>query len=135
VYTAPITFTATATQQKITLKAIAYADGRDSAVSTANFVIQSGLAKAQTQVATPTFSSAGGVISAPQPVTIASTTPGAAIRYTTDGTTPSSTVGTLYTGTAVTVSTTTLKAIAYLSGMVPSSVASQQWQLAVVPAN
>ena len=135
VYTAPITITATPALQQITLKAIAYAGDRDSPISNANFVIQLGLAKARTQAATPTFSPAGGVYTAPQLVTIASTTPGAAIRYTTDGTTPTPTTGTLYIGTPVTVATTTLNAIAYRSGNVPSSVASQQWQLAVVPAN
>src|SRR3954470_23554088 len=39
-------------------------------------------------VATPTFSPAGGSFSSAQTVTLADTTSGASIRYTTDGSTP-----------------------------------------------
>ena len=43
------------------------------------------------QCATPTFSPAAGTYSSAQTVTISTTTGGATIRYTTDGTTPSET--------------------------------------------
>ena len=48
------------------------------------------------QCATPTFSPAAGTYGSAQSVTITTTTSGATIRYTTNGTTPSSTVGTVY---------------------------------------
>jgi hypothetical protein len=55
-------------------------------------------------------------------VTISTTTSGASIRYTTDGSTPSEVVGTLYSG-AITVSATTIiNAIAYASGFTDSPV-------------
>jgi len=49
-------------------------------------------------VANPGFSPAAGTYTSAQTVTISTTTSGASIRYTTDGSTPSSTVGTLYSG-------------------------------------
>jgi uncharacterized repeat protein (TIGR02543 family) len=64
-------------------------------------------------------------------VTLNSTTSGASIRYTTDGTTPSETAGTLYTTTPVTVgSTATINAIAYASGMADSQVVSAAYTIA-----
>jgi len=79
--------------------------------------------------AMPTFSPTGGVypIGQAQPVTISTTTTGASIRYTTDGTTPSSTVGTLYTGPVSLTSTTTLKAVAYRTDLNDSAVASDTY--------
>src|SRR5258708_2423819 len=77
-----------------------------------------------TPVAAPTFSPAAGTYTSAQSVTISSTTSGAAIRYTTDGSTPTSTTGTVYTSAVSIGSTTTLKAIAYKSGMTDSAVTS-----------
>ena len=57
-------------------------------------------------------------------MTISSTTVGASIRYTTDGSTPTSTTGTVYTTPVSVAATQTLKAIAYLSGYTDSSVSS-----------
>lgn len=74
------------------------------------------------QVAAPTFSPAPGSYTSTQNVSITSTTSGAAIRYTLDGSTPTPTSGTLYTGPVVISSTSILKAIAYASGMTPSSM-------------
>jgi uncharacterized protein (DUF2141 family) len=76
------------------------------------------------QVATPVFSPAPGSYSSTQSVTITTATSGASIRYTTDGSTPSSTTGTLYTGPVSIAATSTLKAIAYKSGLSDSAVAS-----------
>src|SRR5208283_5187974 len=75
-------------------------------------------------VVEPTFSPMPGTYTSAQNVTIASATSGATIRYTTNGTTPSETVGTVYTsGTPVAVtSTETINAIAYKSGMRDSAV-------------
>jgi lysophospholipase L1-like esterase len=74
------------------------------------------------QVAAPTFSPPGGTYSSVQTVTISCATSGASVRYTTDGSTPTPTNGTLYSG-PITVSTTiTLKAIAYKAGYLDSPV-------------
>src|SRR5262249_43172326 len=74
-------------------KAIAYTNGFvDSAVNTAIYLIGS------QGVATPTFSPPAGTYAAAQSVTISSATGGTSIRYTTNGATPSSTNGILYTG-------------------------------------
>jgi len=82
------------------------------------------------QAATPTFSPAAGTYSSTQSVTINTLTSGASIRYTTDGSTPTSSVGTLYHHTPASVSSSlTLKAIAYKSGMTDSAVASAAYTI------
>jgi hypothetical protein len=75
-------------------------------------------------VAAPAFSPPAGSYSATQTVTLSTTTAGASIRYTTDGTAPSETAGTLYGGAITVSATTTLKAIAYETSYTDSSVAS-----------
>jgi hypothetical protein len=75
-------------------------------------------------VATPAFSPVAGTYTSAQTVTISSTTSGASIRYTTDGSTPSATAGNLYSGPLALGSTTTLKAIAYKTGFTNSAVKS-----------
>jgi hypothetical protein len=57
-------------------------------------------------------------------ITISDATTGATIRYTTDGTTPSETNGIIYTAPVNISTTTTLQAIAYMSGFTDSAVAS-----------
>ena len=57
-------------------------------------------------------------------MTISSATSGAAIRYTTNGTVPSSTVGTVYSSPVSISAATTLMAIAYATGLANSSVSS-----------
>ena len=77
-----------------TLQAIAYKSGMtDSSVTSGAYTIQQ-------PVAAPTFNPAAGTYTAAQSVTIGTATSGATIRYTTDGTTPSATVGTLYSAVA-----------------------------------
>lgn len=88
-----------------------------------------GVAAGGGTVVTPTFSPGGGTYASAQSVTISTTTSGASIRYTTDGTTPTSTTGTLYTGPVSVSATTTLKAIAYASGMTDSAVASATYTI------
>ncbi|HWB03485.1 MAG TPA: CotH kinase family protein [Verrucomicrobiales bacterium] len=63
-----------------------------------------------------------GIYSSPQSVTITTTTPDAIIRYTTDGSEPTETTGTLYTGPAPVNATTTLRAIAFKEGMVSTNI-------------
>jgi hypothetical protein len=62
-------------------------------------------------------------------VTLSTTTSGAAIRYTTDGSTPTSTSGTVYSGPVTVSATTTLKAIAYVSGVGSSPVTSAAYTI------
>ncbi len=73
-------------------------------------------------VSAPQFNPAAGTFSTSQSITITSGTSGASIRYTINGTTPTSTTGTLYSGSFSLSSTTTLKAIAYKTGMTDSTV-------------
>ncbi|MFT4112954.1 CotH kinase family protein [Silvibacterium sp.] len=91
-------------------------------------------------VATPVFSLASGTYTTAQTVTITDATSGAAIYYTLDGTTPT-TSSTLYSGAITLTSPVTLNAIAILSGYSASAVASANYDvvipdftLAVTPA-
>ena len=79
--------------------------------------------------ATPTFSPAAGIYSEAQSITISTTTSGAAIRYTTDGSTPTSTTGTVYSGAINVSETTTIKAIAYKDGNNDSQVAEATYTI------
>jgi hypothetical protein len=84
-------------------------------------------------VATPTFSPAGGTFSTAQTVTISDATSGAAIHYTTNGSTPTASSATY--SSALTISaTTTVKAIAVKSGSTDSAVASATFTIGTTPA-
>jgi len=114
-YTGPISVS-----QTTTLKAIGAKSGcLDSDVASAAYTVK---------VATPAFGVAGGTYSTPQTVTISVSTGGAAIYYTTDGSTPT-TASTLYTGPISVSQTTTLKAMAAKSGCLDSDVASATYTL------
>jgi hypothetical protein len=111
-YSGPVGVSTTGT----TFKAYATLSGyTDSAVATATYVLQA---------AAPTFSPAAGTYAVPQSVTLATTTPGAAIHYTTDGTTPTGSSPTSSTPISVTAASTTIKALATRSGFADSAVAS-----------
>jgi len=62
-------------------------------------------------------------------VTISTSTTGDSIRYTTDGSTPSSTVGTLYSGPILVSSSKTIKAIGYMTGSTNSAVGSASYTI------
>jgi hypothetical protein len=81
-------------------------------------------AQAATAVATPTFSPGGGSYASAQSVALASSTSGASIRYTTDGSAPSETAGELYSDPIQVSSNSTLNAIAYRSGLTTSAIGS-----------
>jgi Chitobiase/beta-hexosaminidase C-terminal domain len=87
---------------------------------------------AASTVAAPAFSLQAGAYRGSQTVSLSTATNGASIRYTIDGSTPSSTTGNLYSGTIVVLSTTTIKAIACEDGMNPSRVASATYTIARV---
>lgn len=84
--------------------------------------------------ATPTFDPPAGVFSSPVNVSISSTTPGAQIRYTTNGSEPTET-STLYTAPVAVSATTTIKARAYATGMDPSFVATATYLFPVMISN
>lgn len=104
-----------------TLGAIAK-DAAQNSSATASVTVN--VNNAPVPVATPSFTPNGGNFTTSQSVSLATATSGASIRYTTDGSNPSSTAGTVYSGPFNLTATTTVKAIAYKSGMADSSVAT-----------
>ncbi|MCX6136410.1 MAG: chitobiase/beta-hexosaminidase C-terminal domain-containing protein, partial [Ignavibacteriales bacterium] len=74
------------------------------------------------QLAVPTYSPGSGLYANTQVVTITSSTRGATIRFTTDGSAPTPTNGTFYAAPLSIATTTTLKAVAYKKGMTQSPV-------------
>jgi hypothetical protein len=75
------------------------------------------------QAAAPTFSPGNGTYSlVPISVTITSATSGASIRYTTNGATPGSATGTLYSSPVIISGNTSLRAVAYKAGMSDSLI-------------
>lgn len=74
-----------------------------------------------------TFSEARGFFDAPFSVGLETATPGATIRYTTDGSAPTATTGTVYGGPISITGTTTLRARAFKTDFEPSSVGTQTY--------
>jgi hypothetical protein len=110
-YSAPVSITTTTT-----LKAIATATNfSNSAVASGVYTIQTATAAA------PTFNPPAGTYSSAQSVTVTSTTSGASIYYTTDGSTPT-TSSTKYNAPVSITTTTTLKAIATATNFANSPV-------------
>jgi len=117
VYTAPIVLKATTTIQAMS-----------SAPGYLQSEVTSGTYTDSAQASTPVFDPSGGTFAQPLSVTIADATAGAAIYYTTDGTTPTA-ASTLYT-TAISVSTTeNLSAIAIAPALANSGVATASYTL------
>jgi hypothetical protein len=89
----------------------------------------SGTYTIESQVATPTFSPAGGSYSLAQTVTISTTTPGpTTIYYTTNGANPT-TSSTVYSGPVTVSASETLKAYATKSGYFDSNVATAAYTI------
>lgn len=107
-----------------TVKAKAFKSGmNNSATATAAYTIGT----TQT-VATPVFSPAAGTYTSAQSVSITSATSGAEIRYTTDGSEPT-TSSSLYTTPLTISTTTTVKAKAFKSGMTASVTATAAYTI------
>jgi hypothetical protein len=79
------------------------------------------------QTSAPSFNPPGGQFASAQQVTITTATAGATIRYTTDGSDPSRTNGTVYAGPVTLASSATLKAIAYKDGETDSAITSDSY--------
>lgn len=83
--------------------------------------------------ATPTFSPAGGAFAASQSVTLADGTPGAAIYYTVDGSTPTAS-STKYSAAIIVANTTTIHAIAIAPTYANSAEASAAYTISAPAA-
>lgn len=130
-YTGPFNITVTTT-----VKAIAYKLGEKSGVRTQTFTEDGGLTVSN-PVCDPvgaTYTPVGGVLT----VELRCITPGSSIRYTLDGTTPSTTVGTLISpangstpplGNFTLNANTIVKAIAYKTGLTSSGVITETYAI------
>ncbi|MDF2801685.1 MAG: hypothetical protein K0S61_1588 [Anaerocolumna sp.] len=107
-----------------TIKACAFKTGMvDSQVVSSTYTIS-----AVAQVTAPIFTPASGNYSTSQNVTISCATPGATIRYTTDGTTPTANSPIYSQGISIT-SSKTIKAIGVKTGMADSTVTSASYTI------
>ena len=73
------------------------------------------------------FSVDRGFFDAPFELRIATMTPGAEIRYTTNGTRPTATTGTVYSGPITIDRTTAVRAAAFKPGLVPTDIDTQTY--------
>lgn len=128
-YSGPVTVSSS-----LTLKAVGGGTGfNDSSVGSAAYTINTG-------AATPTFSPLAGTYATSQNVALSTTSGGAIICYTTNGTSPATngvagcTTGTLYS-TAIAVSVSeTIKAVAGGTGFTDSSVGSAAYVIRTAAA-
>ena len=117
VYSGPVTVSTGET-----LAAIATAPGyTTSSVASAAYIIAP-------LAATPAFSVAAGTYTSAQTVSIADATTGAAIYYTTDGTTPT-VASAVYSGVITVPVTETIQAMAMATGYSPSTVAEAAYTI------
>jgi 6-phosphogluconolactonase len=117
-YTAPVHIA-----ESLALKAIAYRQGwRTSSVTSGEYTIGF-------HVAAPQFNPAPGTYESAQDVAITTSTSGATIRYTMDGTTPTDTIGAVYSAPVHISETLSLKAVAYRGGWTTSSVTTAQFTI------
>jgi hypothetical protein len=110
-----------------TLRAIAIASGgTQSTVASGTYTIS-------VVASTPTIAPASGTYSGAQTVTLADSTSGATLYYTTDGSTPTS-ASTRYTGAFSAAVPSTVKAVAAGTGLQTSTVASAVYQASATVA-
>jgi uncharacterized protein YjdB len=117
VYSGPITISSTETVQAIAV----IANRPASSVSSATYTIN-------LPTAAPTFSPAAGTFTSTQTVTLGSSTSGATIYYTTNGSTPT-TSSPVYSGPISVSSTETVQAIAVASGYSASTASSATYTI------
>src|ERR1035437_5446532 len=125
VYTVPINLSS-----NLTLQAIAYKTGmEDGDVAMGDYTFQ------LTRVVKPDLTPAPGNYTTPLSVSITSTTIGATIRHTTDGTAPSKNVGKVYTLPIPISTNMTINAIAYKTGLDDSEVVSGDYVISLGSAD
>ena len=118
VYSSPISVS-----ESTTVKAKAFKSGMtDSDTASAAYII------ILPKVATPTLNPSGGSYSTSQNVVLGCSTDGATIRYTTDGSEPSS-ASTMYSSSILINSTMTVKAKASKVGMIDSDIATATYTI------
>jgi len=122
-YIGPITVSSSETIEAITVETNYSTSSPTSAAYTINLP----------QVATPTFSVAAGTYGSTQSVSLASSTPGATIHYTTDGSTPS-TSSLTYTSPISVPQSLTITAYAVEYGYTDSAVTSAAYTIAATTA-
>ena len=113
-YYAPITITS-----ETELLAVAFVDGMNPSLCADEYYSYS----TDESCATPTANPSGGQVAPGTMVTLSCVTPGATIRYTTNGSDPT-TISTVYTSPIVINDATTIKARAFANGMTDSDVAT-----------
>ncbi|MGB8261761.1 MAG: MBG domain-containing protein [Terracidiphilus sp.] len=125
---APALATTATPKSPVGLYAITIAQGTQAA---ANYVLsyQNGTLLIAGAVIDPYFLPPPTTYTGPLAVTIHEGSPGAKVYYTADGSTPSATHGTLYTGTITLKSSATLKAIGILAGCTPSTVVKADYTI------
>ncbi len=75
------------------------------------------------------FSPDGGTHTNSVTVTLSCVTPSSTIRYTTDGTTPTRDIGTIYSSSFNLITTTTVKGVCYATGYSTSAVSTQTFTI------
>ncbi len=108
------------TAQSTLLKAAAVRSGFTTSTASGTYILKAG---------TPVFAPVGGTYNDVQNVTLTSSTTGAEIRYTTDGSDPTPTTGILYTGPFAVSTSTFVIAIASKSGFESSDLAYADYVL------
>jgi hypothetical protein len=121
------TSTWTGSTNSVTLTVTGTKSGERIYISAMTVTYEGGGTVIQT-VAAPTFSPAGGTFTDAQSVEISTTTDGATIYYTTDGSNPT-TSSNVYSSAISVEETTTIKAIAVKDGMNNSSVAEATYTI------
>ena len=108
-----------------TVKAVAFAAGSNpSAVASANFTI----VNTWPTVATPVITPDAGQYTNTVPVSLVCSTTGATLRYTTDGSAPT-TSSPIYTGTFSMSDSVTIKALAFKTGFNASAIAAVSYTI------
>ncbi len=85
-------------------------------------------------VATPSFDPAAGTYTEAQSVTVSSATVGATIRFTTDGSDPTESTGTVYTAPVAVGENQTIKAIAFKTDLTTSAIATTAYVIDIAAA-
>lgn len=125
-YSAPVPLGASAT-----IKVVACKTGsNDSAMASGVYTIT----LPPSTCAAPDFSPPPGSYTTAQSITLNTATVGASIRYTVDGTVPSSTIGTLYTAPIPLGTSTTIMAVTYQPGWIDSPVATGVYTITLPPS-